>query len=96
MKKIILLMLLIFLFSACNQINKNQIEEKECNTNSDCSVAGCSSQICTTKEEAKNTITTCEFKQEYECLKLTECKCISNECKWGLNQEYQDCLNKIK
>lgn len=94
MKKIILISF-IFLILGCNQINNNQVNE-ECNKDTDCNVAGCSSQICTTKEEAKNIITTCEFKQEYECLNLTSCKCLSNKCQWEQNKEYQDCLDKIK
>lgn len=91
MKRIIILLLFIFLISGCGEI-----PNLDCIKNSDCSTAGCSSQICTTNEEAKTTITTCEFKQEYECLKLTSCECINNKCQWEQNQDYKNCLSEIK
>ena len=67
---------------------------KECNSDSDCAVAGCSSQACVTKEKAKDIITTCEYKPEYACLKLTSCSCINEECIFKENTEYTQCLNE--
>jgi len=70
-------------------------ENYECFSDEDCSVAGCSGQICTTVENAKNVITTCEWKPEYSCLKLTTCACIKGKCQWKPTPEYQQCLNNL-
>jgi|SRR3989344_7133899 len=69
---------------------------KECDSDLDCSIAGCSGQICTTKDKAIDTITTCEFRSSYECLKLTSCLCINGECKFDGNDNYFTCLEKYK
>ena len=65
----------------------------ECKSDSDCSVAGCSGQICTTKEKAFDLITTCEYLDKYQCLKLTSCSCIQGKCAFDENNEYLSCLS---
>ena len=64
----------------------------ECITNKDCRVAGCSGQICTTASEARGTFTTCEYRDEYDCLQYTSCGCNDGYCGWKENTEYQNCL----
>ncbi|MAG52698.1 MAG: hypothetical protein CMH62_01930 [Nanoarchaeota archaeon] len=69
----------------------NYFEEK----NSKCAVGGCSSQICTTEEKAKDLVTTCEYMEEFGCLGLSNCKIIDGECGWEETPEYLDCLEGV-
>lgn len=97
MKKIILLILILFLVSCEKQITEKPIEKPliECIVRSDCAAGGCSNQVCGAKEKVKGIITTCEWKEEYGCLKLTSCSCINNKCQWEENKEYRNCMNNI-
>ena len=70
------------------------ILEAECATDSDCSVAGCSAQVCTTAEEAPGVLTTCEYREEYRCLELTNCGCVEGKCAWAQTEEYASCLKE--
>ncbi len=65
-----------------------------CAPNVECVPAGCSSQLCVSVDES-DIITTCEMKEEYACLSLTECSFVDGECKWIENQEYLDCLEEV-
>ena len=89
MKRIALLILVLFI-SAC----ANQKLNVECNTDSDCSAGGCSGQVCASKDKASDIITTCEYKEEYGCYRLTSCGCINNKCTWEENTEFKNCLEK--
>ena len=71
------------------------IDKTECLTDSDCIPAGCSKQVCTTKEKASGLVTTCEYKQEYSCLKKTSCGCVQNKCTWADTPEYKACLANL-
>jgi eight-cysteine-cluster-containing protein len=66
-------------------------EESECSSDSDCIVSGCSNQVC----GPEAVITTCEWKDEYACLKYSECSCLDGECGWEKTQEYQSCLENL-
>ena len=88
--KFILFLLPLILITSCT-VQNNQVE---CSSDLDCALAGCSSQLCVQKEKASEIITTCEYKQEYECLKLTSCSCINNKCSWEENQVYEECLQR--
>lgn len=68
----------------------------ECSKDSDCIVGGCSGQICGLKEEVEGMITTCEYKEEYSCLKLTSCICINTKCVWKQEPVYVSCLEDKK
>lgn len=70
--------------------------EQECNLDSDCGIGGCSGQICGKKGIIENTVTTCEFREEYNCLKLTSCDCANNKCAWEENDAYKNCIEQIK
>ncbi len=92
MKNIIFILFalgILITFSACS----DNIAEKECIKDSDCATAGCSGEICTTKEEASEIVTTCIYKPEFDCLKKTSCKCINGKCQWEPNEDYIECLN---
>ncbi len=60
-----------------------------------CAVGGCSSQVCGNADEVKDLITTCEFKEEYQCLKYSECKPIEGKCQWEQTAEYKECLASL-
>ena len=66
----------------------------DCSIDADCAAGGCSGQICGKKDAVKDIITTCEFKEEYGCLKLTSCGCENKKCMWKENKEYRFCLEK--
>lgn len=57
-----------------------------------CVVAGCSSQLCL-EESEKDTITTCEWKEEYACFKTAECKRQDDgKCGWTPTEKLVSCL----
>ncbi len=60
-----------------------------------CVVAGCSSQLCISKEEADagGGISTCEFRDSYACYATASCEPQSTgECGWTLTDELTQCL----
>ena len=85
----------LILIAGCNQDDPT-ITYIECNKDSDCGVGGCSGQICGGLDTINNIITTCEFRPEYECLKLTSCQCINNRCNWEENNQYKECVTSPK
>lgn len=95
-KVIIILLASLFLISSCTQKTPETPKNVECNTDNDCGTAGCSGQLCLQKDNAQDIITTCEYKEEYECLKLTLCSCINNKCQWQENNEYLKCIASTK
>lgn len=97
MKKILLLVLVLFLISCAAK--EKQIETPktvECASDSDCSTGGCSGQICGAKEKIKDIVTTCEYSEEYKRLRLAECRCIDNKCQWEENKEYTKYMDALK
>ncbi|MBD3164456.1 eight-cysteine-cluster domain-containing protein [Candidatus Woesearchaeota archaeon] len=91
MKKIIGLLFLIVLLG-CQQ---NEVYDGECSSDTDCVTAGCSGQLCVPQGRESDTMTICDFKPEYDCLRLTSCSCIAGKCSFEQTQEYRQCL-KIK
>jgi len=64
-------------------------------TENNCVVAGCSSQLCISKEEAENGggISTCEFREEYACYRFSECRTQeTGACGWTMTPEVTQCL----
>lgn len=93
MKRVLFLMMwlmLVFVLSGCKAVDSGA----ECSADDDCGVAGCSGQICATKEKAPDIITTCEWKESYACYQLTSCSCINGLCKWAETDEFISCLEK--
>ncbi len=78
--------------NATNQ--SNQTIQYECTKDSDCKIGGCSGQLCIPKDESG--ITTCEWKEEYACYKLTECKCINHSCSWKSTPEFEQCMEEAE
>lgn len=99
MKTGVILLPLLILISGCSRFaDNNSFDNKnvECSTNNDCAPAGCSSQICVSAEKASQIITTCEYREEYSCLKLTSCGCFNNKCAWLENDNYKECLEGVR
>lgn len=64
-----------------------------CETDADCMTGGCSGQLCLSKGQAEEGgITTCEWKDEYDCYVPNGCGCINNRCAWSA--ETQACVEK--
>jgi len=67
----------------------------ECVNDSECATGGCSGQLCGKKGTIENTVTTCEWREDYGCLRFTQCLCIQNKCQWNQTIEYQQCLSSL-
>lgn len=70
----------------------------ECSSDPDCMTGGCSGQLCIPKSEADagGGITTCEWREEYGCLKrYASCGCVDGVCKWSKSEKYQTCIDNI-
>ncbi|MDD5651163.1 MAG: eight-cysteine-cluster domain-containing protein [Candidatus Nanoarchaeia archaeon] len=54
-----------------------------CNSNEDCVVGGCSSQICQSKDNEPS-MSTCEYQSCYNPVSYNlTCKCVNSQCKWN-------------
>lgn len=68
----------------------------QCQTDADCMTGGCSGQLCGLKDVVGDTITTCEYRNDYACLKETSCGCNDGICQWANTPEYQQCLEGLQ
>ncbi len=84
-----------FIIAGC-QPTGNGGTAAECSTDADCAKAGCSGQLCVPAGKASDIITTCEYKEEYGCLKLTSCGCNEGRCEWEQTDDYASCLEDIQ
>jgi eight-cysteine-cluster-containing protein len=67
----------------------------ECSSDSDCSKQGCSGQLCRPKS-AGRIVTTCEYRPEYDCLKMIDCGCVNGQCKWRTDSGYDGCVERAR
>ncbi len=59
-----------------------------------CAVAGCSSQLCVSAEEAETMVTTCEYRAEYACYQEAHCgQQVNGKCGWSDTAELRACLS---
>lgn len=79
-----------------NKSDDKTAVETECLSDSDCSIGGCSGQVCTTAAEAEDLVTTCEYRAEYGCLKLTSCGCVDGKCGWAENPAFEKCVQQSR
>jgi eight-cysteine-cluster-containing protein len=63
-----------------------------CFIDADCARAGCSSELCVSAEDAAGIVSTCDYKDWYNCLPLSSCGCNAGKCAWDQNEEYLECL----
>jgi hypothetical protein len=61
-----------------------------------CAVAGCSGQLCVAASEAKETVSTCEWKESYACYKkYGKCgKTAPGKCGWLPSADFDACLKE--
>jgi len=60
-----------------------------CQIDADCIAAGCSGQVCQSKNE-ESAVTTCEWRDCYDStLYKVNCSCIENKCRWSKLTESQ-------
>ncbi len=58
-----------------------------------CVRGGCSSQLCLSKEDAENMVTTCEYRAEYACYNTARCeRQTSGQCGWTQTESLRSCL----
>ncbi|MBI5645262.1 hypothetical protein HY970_04185 [Candidatus Kaiserbacteria bacterium] len=63
------------------------------NVGEGCALAGCSSIVCASAEDASTIITTCEYRAEYACYKTARCEKQANgTCGWTQTNELKSCL----
>ncbi len=62
----------------------------ECVSDTDCKVAGCSSQWC--MPAAEDVPSECIWKPQYECYSKTTCGCVNETCAWRSNPEFSACI----
>ncbi|USH00045.1 eight-cysteine-cluster domain-containing protein [Thermococcus argininiproducens] len=74
------------------QINLSRGDE--CQNDSECATGGCSGEVCTTRDKAKEVITPCIYAEWYDCLRLTQCGCVNGFCTWKSNEEFEKCLRE--
>ncbi len=99
LSSITVILIAILLISACTPEQEQPPQENksgECSSDADCITNGCSGQLCVPESKASGIITTCEYKEEYRCLKLTNCGCVEGKCAWATTEEYESCITDIK
>lgn len=91
---LIVLMLATFVLTGCITFRKVEIPKPktECREDQDCSTGGCGGEICGPKEKVKNVVTICIDLPEYQCLKMTSCRCLDGKCQWEKTEEFKKCL----
>lgn len=61
-----------------------------------CVITGCSFYLCLDRPESE-TLSTCEYKDEYACLSQAVCeRQTSGRCGWSTTPEYLQCLQEIE
>lgn len=90
MKKIIAIILLGF---SCVTSAAQRVDDQ-------CQIGGCSRQICANvlRKEDDGIATTCEYKNYYECFKISNCVVnkSSNACGWEQSPGFLSCLKEKK
>jgi hypothetical protein len=65
-------------------------------TSGGCFTVGCSGQICTDQRVLKGAITTCEFRPEYACYRITKCeRQPGGACGWTPTPQFTACINNL-
>jgi len=70
------------LFEECRTRVEGREKDGECQSDDDCSRAGCSSEVCVTTSLAAEVMTTCEVLPCFAV--LDTCGCVEGRCSWSL------------
>jgi eight-cysteine-cluster-containing protein len=62
-----------------NEEGNPKYSQGDCEKDSDCTPAGCSSHICSNNPDL---ITTCEYSKDYPSEDEFDCGCVDNQCVW--------------
>ena len=63
----------------------------KCEVAKECVVGGCSGTVC--EEKGQGTVTTCEYRSEYQCYKQAICeRQISGQCGWTKTSPFNACM----
>ena len=72
------------LYQQCLARVEGRETDNECTADADCVAAGCSTEICTTKEAAEGMMSTCENRPCFAV--LDACGCNAGRCQWSLKE----------
>lgn len=62
-----------------------------------CVTAGCSGTLCVEKGRENDIMTTCEWRDEYDCYQFAECeKQTGGQCAWTKNEAFFSCYENKK
>ncbi len=67
-----------------------------CDTDADCAVGGCSNQLCGNADAIEGIISTCEYREEYQCLELSACGCHAGRCGWEATDDFKACMERFR
>ena len=70
------------LYAQCLGRVEGSDADGECMVDADCATGGCGSEVCTSAEEAKGMMTTCEQRACFAA--LDSCGCHQGKCQWSL------------
>src|SRR3989338_7741561 len=75
-----------------------EVEEEKEESNLICKIGGCSGQLCGESSFVDNAVTTCEWKEEYDCYqKHGKCEIQANgKCGWAQTKDLLECIEKNK
>jgi eight-cysteine-cluster-containing protein len=61
-----------------------------------CAIGGCSGEICGEASEADNLVSTCIYKEEFQCYKSARCeRQTTGKCGWTLSADTVVCLESL-
>jgi eight-cysteine-cluster-containing protein len=72
------------LYAQCQRRVEGREADGECSSDGDCSTAGCSQEVCVSKEMAPQVMSACEVKPCFAV--LDTCGCAEGRCTWSLKE----------
>ncbi len=73
------------LFEECRTRVEGREKDGECQSDEDCSRAGCSGEVCVTTSLAAEVMTTCEVRPCFAI--LDTCGCVEGRCSWSIDAD---------
>lgn len=76
-------------------LKKPTLPNNDQKSNHGCIKGGCSGQLCVDEQAGESGVSTCEWRDEYECYKYAVCERQKNgKCAFSPNTQFQQCLDK--